>query len=310
MWLLLIIALLAGMLVPVQTAANARMRTIAGLAFVVTLISFTVSSLLLSVVSAIMGIPILPRMAQMADVPWWGWTGGIIALFTITIVIYLFRVLGQLQTTILPLLGQLLFSLVIDHFGLFGSVSIPLSAMRVVAMLLLTGGVLLVVVVPNLGKNKKGFSSSASRNVLLWQLTGIVAGCLMASIGAIYGRLGICLNSAVQASTVSFLIATLVIVVVCVWNGKITCVRKVILHPVPWWMWLGGVCGAISVFGNSWLIPQIGAGAFFMAFLLGQMSLSLLMEGRGWMGAVKKQISYIHVLGILLMFIGVVLIRL
>ena len=239
----------------------------------------------------------------------WGWTGGVIALFTITVTIYLFRALGQLQTAILPLLGQLLFSLVIDHFGLFGSVRIPLSALRIFAMLLLISGVLLIVVVPNIGKSKTA-QPTTGRHILLWQITGIVAGCLMASIGAIYGRLGVCLGSAVQASTVSFLIATAVIMAVCVGNGKIRRVRGAFAKGNPWWMWLGGVCGAISVFGNAWLIPQIGAGAFFMAFLLGQMALSLLMEGHGWMGAMKRRITSVQLVGIALMMAGVAMLRL
>ncbi len=309
MWALLTIALLMGMLVPVQTAANARMRTSVGPAFVVTFISFAVSSLLLATVSAAKGIPPLPSAAQTAGVPWWGWTGGIIALFTITVTIYLFRALGQLQTAILPLLGQLLFSLVIDHFGLFGSVRIPFSAMRAMAMLLMAGGVLLVVVVPDLGKKGKAHLST-TRHILPWQLTGIAAGCLMASIGAIYGRLGICLGSAVQASTISFLIASGVIAAVCIVNGKMGHARKAFARGNPWWMWLGGVCGAVSVYGNAWLIPQVGAGAFFMAFLLGQMSLSLLMEGRGWMGAMKRRTTFIQFAGIALMVAGVAMIRL
>ncbi len=308
MWALLIMALLMGMLVPVQTAANARMRASVGPAFVVTLVSFAVSSLLLTLVSVARGIPLLPSAVQAAAVPWWGWTGGILALFTITVTICLFRALGQLQTAILPLLGQLLFSLVIDHYGLFGSVRIPFSAMRAVAMLLLTGGVSLVVV-PGRGKKKEAQRLTV-RHAPLWQLTGIVAGCLMASIGAIYGRLGSCLGSAVQASAVSFLIATCIIAAACMVNGKIACVRKSFAKGNPWWMWLGGVCGAVSVFGNAWLIPQLGTGAFFMALLLGQMSLSLLMEGCGWMGAMKRRATFMQFVGIALMTAGVAMIRL
>ncbi len=298
-----------GMLVPVQTAANARMRASIGPAFVVTCVSFAVSSLLLAAISTAWGIPLLPSATQIAGVPWWGWTGGIIALFTITATIHLFRAIGQLQTAILPLLGQLLFSLAIDHFGLFGSVRIPLSAMRAGAMLLLIGGVLLAVAVPSLGKKQEAHFST-TRHVLPWQLTGIAAGCLMASIGAIYGKLGICLGSAVQASTVSFLIATSAIATICIGNGKIAYVRKSFAKGNPWWMWLGGVCGAVSVFGNAWLIPQIGTGAFFMAFLLGQTALSLLMEGRGWMGAVKRRTTSVQLVGIALMVAGVAMIRL
>ena len=214
-----------------------------------------------------------------------------------------------MQTIILPLLGQLLFSLMIDHFGLFGSVRIPLPALRVVAMFLLISGMLLVVVVPNLGKDKVG-QPAIGNQILLWQVTGIVAGCLMASIGAIYGRLGVCLGSAVQASAVSFLIATVIIAAFCVGSGKMHCVRKAFSKQNPWWMWLAGVFGAVAVFCNAWLIPQIGAGAFFMALLLGQMSLSLLMEGRGWMGAMKRRITPIQFVGIALMVAGMAMIRL
>lgn len=70
----------------------------------------------------------------MQQVPWWGWTGGIIALFTITANILLFKAIGQLQTMVLPLFGQLLFSLAIDHYGLFSARVIPLSLLRFVGM--------------------------------------------------------------------------------------------------------------------------------------------------------------------------------
>lgn len=303
----LMIALLMGTLVPIQTAANARMRLSVGPVWVVTLISFMGSSLLLAALSVVIDIPLVPSVTQISNTPWWGWTGGIIALCTITITICLFRELGQLQTTILPLLGQLLFSLVIDHFGLFGSVRIPFSVMRIVAMLLLVVGVLSVVVIPDLGKVKA--LHVTSRHAQLWQLAAVVAGCLMASIGAIYGRLGLCLGSAIQASTVSFFIATFLMAVVCFASGKLGRMCTAFKNGNPWWMWLGGVCGAIAVFGNSWLIPQIGAGSFFMALLLGQMLLSLLMERYGWMGAARKQISRVQLVGIALMMLGVIMIR-
>ena len=47
-----------------------------------------------------------------------------------------------------------------------------------------------------------------------------------------------------------------------------------------------------------------------MALLLGQMALSLLMEGSGWMGAMKRKITLVQFVGIALMIIGVAMIRL
>lgn len=213
--------------------------------------------------------------------------------------------LGQLQTTILPLLGQLLFSLVIDHFGLFGTAQIPLTGMRITAMALILAGVALAVVLPNLKRQR-----TDSTGKLLWQITGVAAGCLMASIGAIYGSLGILLGSAVQASTLSFLLAVLAAAIFCTATGSIKNIAGVLNAKLPWWSWLGGICGAVSVFTNAVLIPRLGAGTFFTAMLLGQMLLSLIMEARGWLGAPKKIIAPVQYAGIALMFAGVALIRL
>ena len=99
----------------------------------------------------------------------------------------------------------------------------------------LTGGVLTVVVLPNYGKTGKA-QPSDTRHTLLWQLTGIVTGCLTASIGAIYGRLGICLGSAVQASTVSFMIAIFTIASVCIRNRTIVRMRRASAKGNPWWI--------------------------------------------------------------------------
>ena len=127
--------------------------------------------------------------------------------------------------------------------------------------------------------------------MVFWQLCAIVSGCLMASIGAIYALLGSIIGSAVQASTVSFIIATVVILFFCLFSGNLRLVGKAFVGRNPWWMWLGGICGAITVFGNAWLIPEIGIGLFAMLLLIGQLLLSLLMEQFGWLGAPRKRIS-------------------
>lgn len=290
---------------PLQTAANARMRFAANSLAATVLISFTVSLAVLLAASLILNVPILPSNSQLEAVPWWTWLGGICALFTISASTFLFKMLGQLQTTILPLLGQLLFSLIIDHFGLFGSVQIPLTSTRLAAMALILAGVALAVVFPNL---KQYHTDSAGK--LLWQITGTAAGCLMASIGAVYGRLGILLGSAVQASTLSFLLAVLAITIFCTAMGSVKNIAAVLNAKLPWWGWLGGICGAVSVFANAMLIPTLGAGTFFTAMLLGQMLLSLVMEARGWLRAPKKIIAPVQYAGITLMIAGVALIRL
>lgn len=297
-----------GLFIPLQTAANARLRQVVGPVYVATLISFAVSSLSLIAVSLVLGTNILPTMEVLQSSPWWVWTGGIIALLTITCAIYLFREIGQLQGMLIPMFSQLLFSLCIDHFGWFGSTMIPFDWKRAVGAAMLIVGITFVVILPV--RRKSGVERVASPiRRIFWQLCAIVSGCLMASIGAIYAWLGSITGSAIQASTISFIIATAVIFVYCVFAGKLSCIRKAFSRKYPWWMWIGGIAGATTVFGNAWLIPKIGVGVFVMALLVGQLLLSLLMERYGWLGAPKKAITIKQIGGIVIMLAGVALIR-
>ena len=77
MLILLTAAFLTGTIVPVQTAANARLRLATGSLPAVVLISFAVSFAALLFISLACGIAVLPTAAQAQAIPWWGWLGGI-----------------------------------------------------------------------------------------------------------------------------------------------------------------------------------------------------------------------------------------
>ena len=303
-----IITLAMGLLMPLQTAANSRLRGVVGPAYVSTLVSFSVSTLALLLVSLLAGIPILPTNQMLAATPWWSWFVGLVAVVTITIAIHLFKEIGQLQAMIIPMFSQLIFSLLIDNYGWFGSRVIPLNGQRIIGSLLLIVGVTLVVVLPRLDTRQQS-ASKGSRQVF-WQLLAVLSGCLSASITGAYAQLAGAVGNPVQATTVAFFVATMVLLLFCIGNGSVRLVGKAFSRDYPWWMWIGGLCGATIVFGNAWLVPHVGVGVFAMALLVGQLALSMLMEHRGWLGAPRKHISWVQIVGILLMLGGVALIRL
>jgi transporter family-2 protein len=306
----LIITLAMGLLMPFQTAANSRLRQVVGPAYVSTLVSFSVSTLALLLVSMAAGIPILPTETMLAEAPWWSWFVGIVAVVTITIAIHLFKEIGQLQALIIPMFSQLIFSLLIDHFGWFGAKVIPLGTNRIIGALLLIVGVTLVVVLPRLKSGQKAVGASTGSRQTFWQLMAILSGCLSASITGAYAQLSSIVGNPVQATTVAFFVATMALLLFCTCLGKTQLVGKAFSSEYPWWMWTGGLCGAIIVFGNAWLVPKVGVGVFSMALLVGQLGLSMLMEHHGWLGAPRKRVSWLQIVGILLMLAGVALIRL
>ena len=306
----LLITLAMGLLMPFQTAANSRLRQVVGPAYVSTLVSFSVSTLALLLVSMAAGIPILPTETMLAEAPWWSWFVGIVAVVTITIAIHLFKEIGQLQALIIPMFSQLIFSLLIDHFGWFGAKVIPLGANRIIGALLLVVGVTLAVVLPRLKSGQKAVGASTGSRQTFWQLMAILSGCLSASITGAYAQLSSIVGNPVQATTVAFFVATMALLLFCTCLGKTQLVGKAFSSEYPWWMWAGGLCGAIIVFGNAWLVPKVGVGVFSMALLVGQLGLSMLMEHLGWLGAPRKRVSWLQIVGILLMLAGVALIRL
>ena len=302
-----IIALVMGFCTPLQTAANSRMRQLVGSAPLSTLISFAVSTIVLIIVALIASIPIIPSSQAFHDAPWWSWFIGVIPLITITIAIHLFKEIGQLQAMVIPMFSQLLFSLCIDHFGWFGARVMPLGWQRAIGAVLLIIGVTMVVIIPRLKGSAK--ADNGGLRQVLWQLAAVLSGCLSAFVGAILASLGTVIGSATQATTVLFAIATAVMIVFCCLNGSVIKLRKAFTTDAPWWIWMGGILGAVIVYSNAWLIPLIGVSVFMMALLIGQLMLSLLMEKHGWLGAPKKHISWTQFAGILIMLAGVFLIK-
>ena len=138
----------------------------------------------------------------------------------------------------------------------------------------------------------------------------VMSGCLSASITGAYAQLSSIVGNPVQATTVAFFVATMALLLFCTCLGKTQLIGKAFSRDYPWWMWTGGLCGAIIVFGNAWLVPKVGVGVFSMALLVGQLGLSILMEHYGWLGAPRKPVSWPKIVGILLMLAGVAFIRL
>jgi transporter family-2 protein len=307
----LIITLAIGLLMPFQTEANSRLRNVVGPAYVSTLVSFSVSTLALLLFSLLAGIPILPTETMLDEAPCWSWFVGIVAVVTITIAIHLFKEIGQLQALVIPMSFQLIFSLLIDHFGWFGAKVMPLGMNRIIGALLLIIGFMVVVILPTLLSGQKAMagSSTGSRR-LFWQLMAVMSGCLSASITGAYAQLSAIVGNPIQATTVAFFVATVALLLFCTCMGKTLLVGRAFSTEYPWWMWIGGLCGAIIVLGNAWLVPHIGVGVFSMSLLIGQLALSMLMEHYGWLGAPRKPISWLKVVGILVMLAGVALIRL
>lgn len=115
-------------------------------------------------------------------------------------------------------------------------------------------------------------------------------------------------SGALLAALVSFAVGTVVLGLVGVLTGQ-SFGSLAGLGRVPWWQWLGGAMGAFFVFGSTLLAPRIGLAAMVTLVVAGQVLSSLAFDRVGVMGLPVREVSWVRILGALLILVGVLLVN-
>jgi transporter family-2 protein len=142
-WFLLPVALAAGIILPVQFGINSQLMNFVGGPVAAAAISFVVGTVALAVAALVVQSS-LPEPGSAASAPWWAWTGGLLGAFFVLASIILTPRLGAATTIGLILTGQVLASIVIDHFGLIRVPVHEASFPRIIGALLIVAGVVMV----------------------------------------------------------------------------------------------------------------------------------------------------------------------
>ena len=118
-WLFFAVAFLVGALITVQTGSNARLKDAFGQALPAVIVSSSLGVVLLVAVTFAARIP-WPSLPTLAGTPWWAWAGGALGAVYAVAAVLLARELGAATLMSLVVTGQLICSVVLDHFGWVG----------------------------------------------------------------------------------------------------------------------------------------------------------------------------------------------
>lgn len=138
------LAFAAGLVLTIQVGVNAALRNALGSPAMAALTSFLVGLVGLALYLLITRQS-FPDRAALSAAPAWAWVGGLLGAFYVATTIIVGPRLGAAALLALSVLGQLLASLVVDHYGWLGFPQHTISAARVIGAVLLFGGVLLIV---------------------------------------------------------------------------------------------------------------------------------------------------------------------
>ena len=139
----LLIALLAGAMMPTQAATNNKMAAFVDSPVLAAFVSFVVGTVALLAYVILSGIPLV-NLTGVKDAPMIAWVGGLLGAFFVAAAVTLVPRLGIAMTFSLIIAGQMIVTLVIDHFGLLGVPVKEVSVARIGGILLITGGVILI----------------------------------------------------------------------------------------------------------------------------------------------------------------------
>ncbi|AUG52676.1 DMT family transporter [Thalassospira marina] len=138
-----ILALAAGVMLPLQAAMNARLARMMGSS----IWAASFSGFVLTIILAIIGyfsLGALPRMGGAAALPWWAWAGGVCGCVVLSATTIVAPRLGTSAMVALIMAGQVICSLLIDSFGLLGMPAQPFDIKRAGAAALLLAATFLI----------------------------------------------------------------------------------------------------------------------------------------------------------------------
>ena len=138
-----ILTALVGGLVALQAPINSGLGRAVG-TFPGAFLSFVIGTVLLAGIVVLQGGG-FGGLAEARHVQWYYLFGGFLGAAYVSTVLVTVRTLGAGAVTAATISGQLSMSLVIDHLGLLGVQKDPISALKVLGVVLLAAGTFLIV---------------------------------------------------------------------------------------------------------------------------------------------------------------------
>lgn len=141
-FLAMLAVVLGGAATALQAPTNAKMMAAVGSPVNAAFVSFAVGTAALGILAVI--LQSRPDMAAARALPAYAWVGGLYGAIFVVAAAWGVPRLGVATTIILMVAGQLLLSVVLDHFGAMGMPKQPISWGRVAGVGLVVAGVLMV----------------------------------------------------------------------------------------------------------------------------------------------------------------------
>lgn len=273
----LLIALLAGMLMPLQARLNGQLSADLQDGIAAALISFATGLVVLGVYvllsprarRAVTGVP---QAVRSGAFPWWYMLAGISGAFMVLSQGLVIGVLGVAIFTVGVVTGQMVGGLAVDATGFGPGGRRPITGVRVLGVLIMFGAVAWALA-PKLSSDALAHPAALLLPLLMPLAAGVVTGFQTAMNGTQTGYYG----TPVPATLFNFAVGTVVLAVV--WGIKVAAAGGPTGSlPTQGWLYLGGVCGLVYVALMASLSRVLGVLLTSLGTIAGQLIGSLILD--------------------------------
>lgn len=306
MLIFMCLAVLVGGAIPVQTAANSALRAQLHSPFLATLVNSSIGAVILAITLVIAGSALNINWAGGYGAPWWSFGGAPLAVIILILAMLTMPILGGVGTALAMILGSAGTGMLIDTLGLFNAPQHVFNGSRAGGLLLTALGLFLMLrLYRYLGHNRPQFSFKALPGAAL----GLTAGASQIAQTAVNSELSMHFGSTIPTGFMCM--GLTVVIILC-----LTVLRRESLKPLStikvgrsFWILSGGICGAAFLIVNAYLLPRVGAGTLVILNIAGQMAMALVIDCFGLFRAQKRNINFIEILGLVIIFAGIALIK-
>lgn len=297
--------LVAGALQAAGNSMNARLRVALVNPWLAASVSFSLIVFVFTTLFFVIPVP-LPSLDQLAGMKWWAPLGGLAGAVAVFGGLAFVDKVGAGPFNGLLITANILTSLAIDNFGWLGMETKPQGLSHLVGGALMVAGIVAIATSKN-PDAKEGDEGGHGMSAGLLYPFVLGAGALQA--------IGVTMNAALRGSLVNPWLAAAVsfIPIVFVFLTMLA-VRPLPLPTrediakMPWWGPLGGIAGAVAVFGGLLFVDKVGAGPFNGLLITANLLTSLAIDHFGWLGMKVHRAGIARGAGALLMVAGIVLI--
>lgn len=138
-------------------------------------------------------------------------------------------------------------------------------------------------------------------------LLAIIIGALMPVQAGINAELSRFIKHPYLGAFISFFVGTCALTLLTLSRGVPFAELKK-LSSAPPYMFLGGLMGALFVGSSIFLIPKMGATIMIAAIVTGQLIMSLIIDHYGLLGLPVNQVTFTRFLGVVLLFVGLMMV--